>query len=307
MTLILNGTDNSATTPAVTGTDTDTGVFFPAANVVAFATAGTEDARFDASGNLLLGTTTTVNKLTVFGNSSQAVSVTSPTGGGTQVGLNLNPSMTAAEAAANPAQASIYATDSSYSAAIIFANKASGAVGNALTERMRINAGAPILCLAGGSTTATGTGIAFPATQSASTNANTLDDYEEGTWTPTFTNNTGTITYTAQLGNYVKVGKIVQCEVYIRCSGVAGTGTVILSLPIVTSNFGDPGAFSYNDAGHTVGVTSTADNPRMRVDASALTLEGVKSLGNTTYLSYNELCSGGTLEFAVLFSYISLD
>jgi hypothetical protein len=30
---------------------------------------------------------------------------------------------------------------------------------------------------------ASGSGITFPATQSASTNANTLDDYEEGTWT----------------------------------------------------------------------------------------------------------------------------
>jgi hypothetical protein len=47
-------------------------------------------------------------------------------------------------------------------------------------ERMRINAGAPILCLAGGNTSATGTGIAFPGTQSASSDANTLDDYEEG-------------------------------------------------------------------------------------------------------------------------------
>ena len=31
---------------------------------------------------------------------------------------------------------------------------------------------------------ASGAGITFPATQSASTDANTLDDYEEGTWTP---------------------------------------------------------------------------------------------------------------------------
>jgi len=56
-------------------------------------------------------------------------------------------------------------------------------------ERMRINAGAPILCLSGGNTSATGTGITFPATQSASSDANTLDDYEEGTWTPTLIDN----------------------------------------------------------------------------------------------------------------------
>jgi hypothetical protein len=42
MTLILNGTDNSATTPAVTGTDTDTGIYYPTSNQVAVATNGTQ-------------------------------------------------------------------------------------------------------------------------------------------------------------------------------------------------------------------------------------------------------------------------
>jgi hypothetical protein len=40
--------------------------------------------------------------------------------------------------------------------------------------------------VSGGATpTTSGTGITFPASASASTNANTSDDYEEGTWTPT--------------------------------------------------------------------------------------------------------------------------
>jgi len=51
MTLILNGTDNSATTPAVTGTDTDTGIYYPAANQVAIATNGTQAMLVDASQN----------------------------------------------------------------------------------------------------------------------------------------------------------------------------------------------------------------------------------------------------------------
>ena len=37
----------------------------------------------------------------------------------------------------------------------------------------------------GATSPSSGTGIAFPATQNASSDANTLDDYEEGTWTPT--------------------------------------------------------------------------------------------------------------------------
>ena len=48
----------SAAAPAITRTgDTDTGIFFPAANTLAFSTNGTEDARFDSAGNLGLGVT----------------------------------------------------------------------------------------------------------------------------------------------------------------------------------------------------------------------------------------------------------
>jgi hypothetical protein len=55
-------------------------------------------------------------------------------------------------------------------------------------------------------------GITFPATQVASTNANTLDDYEEGTWTAAFVpTGSGSITLNAsfQTGSYVKIGKLV--------------------------------------------------------------------------------------------------
>jgi len=48
----------TAAAPAITTAgDTDTGIFFPAANTLAFSTNGTEDARFDSSGNLGLGVT----------------------------------------------------------------------------------------------------------------------------------------------------------------------------------------------------------------------------------------------------------
>ena len=64
MSLILSGTDGlsdvdgSAATPAIRGTDTNTGIFFPAADTIAFAEGGAECARFDSSGNLLVGGTT---------------------------------------------------------------------------------------------------------------------------------------------------------------------------------------------------------------------------------------------------------
>jgi hypothetical protein len=62
MPLTLNGTtgiagaNGSASTPAVQGEDTNTGVFFPAADTIAFAEGGVEVARFDASGRLGIGT-----------------------------------------------------------------------------------------------------------------------------------------------------------------------------------------------------------------------------------------------------------
>jgi len=65
MTLILNGTDNSATTPAVTGTDTDTGIYYPTSNQVAISTAGTQAMLVNASQNVGIGTATPVRKLTV--------------------------------------------------------------------------------------------------------------------------------------------------------------------------------------------------------------------------------------------------
>jgi hypothetical protein len=56
MTLILNGTDNSATVPAVTGTTTNTGIYYPTTNQVAIATNGTQAMLVDASQNVGIGT-----------------------------------------------------------------------------------------------------------------------------------------------------------------------------------------------------------------------------------------------------------
>lgn len=79
---------------------------------------------------------------------------------------------------------------------------------------------------------ASGAGISFPAVQSASTDANTLDDYEEGAWTPTLTNFTvvGAATVT---GSYVKVGKLVSFTITISgaTSTANVTGTGLINLP----------------------------------------------------------------------------
>jgi hypothetical protein len=53
----VSGVNGSASTPAVQGEDTNTGVFFPAADTVAVATDGSERMRIDSSGNLLFAKT----------------------------------------------------------------------------------------------------------------------------------------------------------------------------------------------------------------------------------------------------------
>ena len=79
----------------------------------------------------------------------------------------------------------------------------------------------------GGATpSASGSGISFPATQSASSDANTLDDYEEGTWTPTVRGEgtAGTTTYTLQEGYYTKIGNTVFLYCSVSYSAATGTG-----------------------------------------------------------------------------------
>jgi len=102
-----------------------------------------ERMRITSAGNVGIGTSTTSGKLTLYQGTAGNVlqSIVSNQGGSTRVGINFCPSMADSEAAISPAQASIYATDYNYSADIIFANKLTGAVGNALTERMRITSG----------------------------------------------------------------------------------------------------------------------------------------------------------------------
>jgi hypothetical protein len=77
-----------------------------------------------------------------------------------------------------------------------------------------------------GAVSASGVGVTFPATQSASTDANTLDDYEEGTWTPSLVDSNGgaanTSKYSLRQGTYIKVGGLVWARFAIQLDGTSG-------------------------------------------------------------------------------------
>lgn len=74
--------------------------------------------------------------------------------------------------------------------------------------------------------------IQFPATQVPSGNPNMLDDYEEGSFTPTIfgTSTAGVGTYVTQEGKYTKIGQVVYFEVDLEWSAHTGTGGLRMSL-----------------------------------------------------------------------------
>jgi hypothetical protein len=116
------------------------------------------------------------------------------------------------------------------------------------TERARFNpTGA--LVFAGGTTTADGIGITFPATQSASSNANTLDDYEEGTWTPTVV--LGGVGITVNTASYTKIGRMVYLQFDVTiASNSSASAFQIGSLPFAIGSSRFTGvAIGYNTSG----------------------------------------------------------
>ncbi|MEP7241366.1 MAG: DUF2793 domain-containing protein, partial [Devosia sp.] len=94
--------------------------------------------------------------------------------------------------------------------------------------------------------------LAFPATQNPSANANTLDDYEEGTWTPTilFGGAAVGIAYGTALGRYTKVGRLVvaTANIVLTSKGSSTGGAQIGGLPFTSPNdtMMGPGSIGYS-------------------------------------------------------------
>jgi hypothetical protein len=94
-----------------------------------------------------------------------------------------------------------------------------------------------------------GTGIRFPPTQNNSSNVNTLDDYEEGTWTPVPRGSisAGTSTDAGSIGTYTKIGRIVMVTMVMYRTSFTGTGDFeVIGLPFPITDNVATGAVQFN-------------------------------------------------------------
>jgi len=153
----------------------------------------------------------------------------------------------------------------------------------------------------GGATpSASGFGISFPATQSASSDANTLDDYEEGSWTPTVTSTGGT--YSNRSGRYTKIGRVVICDFIVQNATTFtyadnSAAYTITGLPFTPSAFayeGAPGSmwsgtFNFNNVSGTsvsfvAPVASSAPSIVFRTSHTATGSNYVKNDNNGSFI-----------------------
>jgi len=117
--------------------------------------------------------------------------------------------------------------------------------------------------------------VKFPATQNASADANTLDDYEEGTWTPSLG---GSATYTSREGRYTKVGNKVTLVGSIVVNSIGtGSTTDITGVP-----FAEGGA---GTAPVVVGVYSS-------IATSSVEVKGALNASTISILAKNAASTG---------------
>jgi hypothetical protein len=288
--------------PAITTTgDTNTGIFFPTADTIAFTEGGVESMRVDSSGNLCINTTGAAQKLNIEG-SIQLY------GGANTRGMYW----------------SFYGqTNNGYIDINGAADGNTMRFGTANTERMRITStggvcigntadpGATNLSVSGNVVIATsGQGIDFSATPGTGT-SELFDDYEEGTWSPTYVPSTGSfasIVYAFQTGAYTKVGNLVTVTGAFRITsmsiGTAGGTLAIGGLPFSVSSasactIGFAGSFTANTplSGNLVsGATSINLQYRSAVTAqnTANTPADLGTTANTNYLIFSAVYTTAT-------------
>ena len=189
----------------------------PAANVVAFTTATTERMRVTAAGNFGVGTASPLAKI----HSTKA---------GAEVARFTN-------SGSNGGDWEFKIGGGGFEdRKFMITDKYSGAD----DVRLSIDS-AGLVTIASGQ-------IKFPASQNASGDSNTLDDYEEGTYTPSVTGSTsgGPFTFGTQSGYYTKIGREVKVSMFMsHNSTITLGGAYKISLPFAVADYAGGGFVTY--------------------------------------------------------------
>jgi hypothetical protein len=141
--------------------------------------------------------------------------------------------------------------------------------------------------------------VRFPATQVSSADPNTLDDYEEGAWTPAFSiSGGGSATFTITRGRYVKVGSYVYAWFSaIRNDASALSGSVTWTLPFPTAEviaWAPVGTYWASNCSQGIVVVDNFVNNIANGCEST-------TIGVNTYLSYVTLANGSNLSVSMTF------
>ena len=224
-------------------------------------TAGAYRMVIDSSGNVGIGTTSPDLRLTVSG------------------AMNLRNSTRAGAFEIDSSGNLLVGTATTAGSIIFETGHTTDGLPSTGTERVKINQYGIGL---GVSTPSSGAGITFPATQSASSNANTLDDYEEGTFTPAVSSGITSPTHTAQNGTYTKIGRLVTYSIRVTLSAGTAAASIlqINGLPFTAASAprGMAGSIAYA-AGSVINSTST-NLPLCEVGAGGSTLSFFKTNGS---------------------------
>lgn len=152
-----------------------------------------------------------------------------------------------------------------------------------------------------GAASTPGTGVAFPATQVASADANTLDDYEEGSWTPFYMGlgSNPACTYGIAIGRYVKIGSVVTVHGSLMTTANSGGsgGLAIGGLPFTASSATD-------QQGVALALTAYWANPPVggRVLNGSTRIDLAKSINNVDMTTADLATGSGTAINYIRFS-----
>jgi hypothetical protein len=244
------------------------------------------------TGKVGIGTTTPAsyntygNKLVVYGTGTDGPGITIASGTGDTASLYFADGTTGNDAIRGQVQ---YAHSID---AMLFSVNA--------TERVRLPSAGGIqsvnsISVGNVAPTTSGAGITFPATQSASTNANTLDDYEEGTWT-VVDKSGASLSLTTNNSRYIKIGRMVYAFADVTFPSTSSTASIGLSLPfpIDTTN-------QYAQMGAPIRTNKTLTCNPFTVPDGGGQIIFLQSATAYTYQT-NIQMSGGFCEFSITYS-----